>query len=107
MKIAWLQKQGDINLLYWGCFFSLPDGKNCKTCDRVLSILETEHEDLVDAGVHVVKMNDKKTAKQAGVLTFPGLTFFKAGIGTNYEGERRVAECTLIKGLVHGCEPQL
>lgn len=51
-----------------------------------MSILETEHADLVDAGIHVVKMNDKKTAKQAGVLTFPGLTFFKAGIGSNYEG---------------------
>jgi hypothetical protein len=43
--------------------------------------------DLADAGVRVAKMADKKTAKQNGVLTFPGLTFFKAAKGHNFEGK--------------------
>ena len=63
------------------------DTKNCKTCDRVQSILETRQTDLADAGIRVVKLADRKTAKQNGVLTFPGLTFFKAGKGHNFEGE--------------------
>ena len=67
------------------------DTKNCKTCDRVQSILETRQSDLGDAGVRVVKLADRKTAKQNGVLTFPGLTFFKAGKGHNFEGKRKGA----------------
>lgn len=69
-----------------------------------MSILETEHEELTDAGVSVVKMNDRKSAKQAGVLTFPGLTFFKAGIGNNYEGAdiaRKSNTITVRKNILH------
>ena len=64
----------------------LPDTKNCKTCDRVQSILETRQTELAEAGVRAVRLADRKTAKQNGVLTFPGLTFFKAGKGHNFEG---------------------
>jgi len=66
--------------------------KNCKTCDRVQSILETRQTDLADAGIRVVKLADRKTAKQNGVLTFPGLTFFKAGKGHNFEGDLSSSE---------------
>ena len=43
--------------------FFLSDGKNCKTCDRILSILETKTSELEDAGIKTVRINDKKTAK--------------------------------------------
>ena len=44
-------------------FLCLSDGKNCKTCDRILSILETKTVELEDAGIKTVRINDKKTAK--------------------------------------------
>ncbi len=62
------------------------DGKNCKTCDRVSSILETKKPDLEEVGVKVVRIADKKMAKQSGVLTFPAISFFKAGKVHNFEG---------------------
>ena len=65
----------------------LSDTKNCKTCERVQSILETRQTELAEAGVRAVRLADRKTAKQNGVLTFPGLTFFKAGKGHNFEGD--------------------
>ena len=43
-------------------------------------------DELDEAGVQVVKVNDKKTAKQHGISQFPGLTYFKAGEGKNYHG---------------------
>ena len=33
--------------------------------------------ELEESGVKLVKINDKKTAKSHGVVTAPGLTFFK------------------------------
>ncbi len=65
-----------------------PDGKNCKTCDRVVSILETKKPELEEFGVRVVRIADRKTAKQNGVLNFPGLSFFKAGKVKNFEGAK-------------------
>ncbi len=58
----------------------------------MLSILETRQAELADAGVKVVKLADRKTAKQNGVLTFPGLSFFKAGRGSNFEGDLSSSE---------------
>ena len=55
------------------------------------SILETRQTELAEAGVRAVRLADRKTAKQNGVLTFPGLTFFKAGKGHNFEGKREGA----------------
>ena len=62
------------------------DGKNCKTCERILSILETCHDELKEAGIRLTKINDRKFAKQIGVLTFPTITFFKAGLNVAFEG---------------------
>ena len=67
--------------------FIIPDGKNCKTCDRIQSVLETKTVDLNEAGIKVVKINDKKSAKSFGILSSPGLTYFKGGKGDNFEGE--------------------
>jgi len=61
--------------------------KNCKTCDRILSALETRNVELEEAGVKLVQLNDKKAAKSNGVLSSPGLTYFKGGDGVNYEGD--------------------
>ena len=47
-------------------------------------------------------MNDKKSAKQAGVLTFPGLTFYKAGLGSNYEGD--LSDGTVITNFLSSPE---
>ena len=71
-------------------FFS--DGKNCKTCERILSILETQSVELEEAGIEVVRINDKKTSKSYGILSAPGLTYFKGGKGENFEGELTDAE---------------
>jgi len=62
-------------------------GKNCKTCDRILSVLETKTAELDEVGVTVVRINDKKSAKSFGILSSPGLTYFKGGKGDNFEGE--------------------
>ena len=67
--------------------FIIPDGKNCKTCDRILAVLETKTVELDDAGIKVVRINDKKSAKSFGILSSPGLTYFKGGKGDNFEGE--------------------
>ena len=66
---------------------SFVDGKNCKTCERISSILETKITELDDSGIKVVKLNDKKAAKQNGILSVPGLTFYKSGKGSNFEGK--------------------
>jgi hypothetical protein len=42
--------------------------------------------ELEESGIKVVKLNDKKAAKQNGILSVPGLTFYKGGKGSNYEG---------------------
>ena len=68
-------------------FLVVTDGKNCKTCDRILSVLETKTAELDEVGVIVVRINDKKSAKSFGILSSPGLTYFKGGKGDNFEGE--------------------
>ena len=44
-----------------------------------------------ETGVKVVKLNDKKAAKQNGILSVPGLTFYKGGKGSNFEGKDKGA----------------
>jgi len=56
------------------------ESKNCKTCDRILSALETRNVELEEAGIKLVKLNDKKAAKTNGVLSSPGLTYFKGNV---------------------------
>jgi hypothetical protein len=68
-------------------YLFLSDGKNCKTCERISSILETKTSELEDSGIKVVKLSDKKAAKQNGILSVPGLTFYKGGKGSNFEGK--------------------
>lgn len=58
-------------------FIYITETKNCKTCDRILSALETRNVELEEAGIKLVKLNDKKAAKTQGVLSSPGLTYFK------------------------------
>ena len=55
----------------------ITETKNCKTCDRILSALETRNVELEEAGIKLVKLNDKKAAKTHGILSSPGLTYFK------------------------------
>ena len=50
-------------------------------------MLETKTVELDDAGIKVVRINDKKSAKSFGILSSPGLTYFKGGKGDNFEGE--------------------
>ena len=40
----------------------------------------------------MVRINDKKTSKSYGILSAPGLTYFKGGKGENFEGELTDAE---------------
>lgn len=48
--------------------------------------------ELEEAGIEVVRINDKKTSKSYGILSAPGLTYFKGGKGENFEGELTDAE---------------
>lgn len=77
----------------------LTDWRNCKTCDRVLHTLETKMTELRDEfGVRLVQSGDKKLAKTAGVLTFPGLSFYKGGGGgapKNFEGDMSDGEALM------------
>ena len=65
----------------------LSDTKNCKTCDRVVSVLERIGEEVVAQGVALVRVNDKKAAKQHGVRNFPTLSLFKSGEPLQFEGD--------------------
>ena len=79
----------------------LSDGKNCKTCERISSILEAKTSELEDSGIKVVKLNDKKAAKQNGILSVPGLTFYKGGKGSNFEGNLKFYYKFLIRKLTN------
>ena len=46
-----------------------------------MSILEVKTTELEDAGIKTVRINDKKSAKAFGILSSPGLTYFKGGKG--------------------------
>jgi len=93
-------------LILYSSLFPKIDGKNCKTCDRISSILETKTTELDENGIKVVKLNDKKTAKQYGILSVPGLTFFKGGKGSNYEGNvgvflQKILFCVNFSNPIH------
>lgn len=63
------------------------DTKNCKTCDRVLTVLEKVGEEVAENGILLVRVNDKKAAKAHAIRNFPALSFFKAGDPLQYEGD--------------------
>ena len=63
------------------------DSKNCKTCDRVLSVLERVGEEVAGNGITLVRVNDKKAAKTHGIRNFPALSLIKMGEALHYEGD--------------------
>ena len=46
----------------------LSDTKNCKTCERVLGVLERVGEEVAGNGITLVRVNDKKAAKQTHAI---------------------------------------
>jgi len=69
--------------------------KNCKTCDRVLSVLERVGEEVATNGIALVRVNDKKAAKTHAIRNFPALSLFKMGEALHYEGDLTDAEAIL------------
>jgi len=61
--------------------------KNCKTCDRVLSVLERVGEEVAGNGITLVRINDKKASKVHGIRNYPALSLFKMGEAIHYEGD--------------------
>jgi len=61
--------------------------KNCKTCDRVLSVLERVGEEVAGNGITLVRINDKKASKTHGIRNYPALSLFKMGEAIHYEGD--------------------
>jgi len=78
----------DILAVYWYT-------KNCKTCDRVLGVLERIGDDVAEAGVTLVRVNDKKSAKVHGVRNFPALSLIRSGDITQYEGDLTDSDAVL------------
>ena len=68
-------------------FIIFSDSKNCKTCDRVLSVLERVGEEVAGNGITLVRVNDKKAAKTHGIRNFPALSLIKMGEALHYEGD--------------------
>jgi len=69
--------------------------KNCKTCDRVLGILERLGQEVADNGIILVRVNDKKSAKTHNIRNFPALSLFRDGEPTHYEGDLTSASAIL------------
>jgi len=69
--------------------------KNCKTCDRVLSVLERVGEEVAVNGITLVRVNDKRAAKTHAIRNFPALSLFKAGEALHYEGDLTDADAIL------------
>lgn len=69
--------------------------KNCKTCDRVLGILERLGQEVADNGIVLVRVNDKKSAKTHNVRNFPALSLFRDGEPTHFEGDLTSASALL------------
>jgi len=70
-------------------------GKNCKTCDRVLGILERVGQDVADNGITLVRVSDKKAAKTYNIRNFPALSLFRNGEPSHFEGELTSASAIL------------
>jgi len=69
--------------------------KNCKTCDRVLSVLERVGEEVAVNGITLVRVNDKRAAKTHAIRNFPALSLFKTGEALHYEGDLTDADAIL------------
>ena len=84
MNIVKLNIKIGANMLSLLTFFIL-DSKNCKTCDRVLSVLERVGEEVAGNGITLVRINDKKASKVHGIRNYPALSLFKMGEAIHYE----------------------
>jgi len=63
-------------------------GKNCKTCDRVLSLLEDKiGQHTEKAGITLLSINDKKLAKNYNIRNFPTITIIRSGDQMVYDGD--------------------
>merc|ERR1712012_1009590 len=69
--------------------------KNCKTCERVLGVLERVGEEVAGNGITLVRINDKKASKTHGIRNFPALSMFKIGEAIHYEGDLLDADAVL------------
>ncbi|KAL0274697.1 UNVERIFIED_CONTAM: hypothetical protein PYX00_002764 [Menopon gallinae] len=61
--------------------------RSCHTCDKVLEELEKIDDDTDNFGVDLVKINDKRLAKQYGIKNFPALTYFREKEPIIYDGD--------------------
>jgi len=69
--------------------------KNCKTCDRVLGVLERVGQEVSENGITLVRVNDKKSAKTHNIRNFPALSLFLNGEPTHFEGDLTSASAVL------------
>lgn len=70
-------------------FQLISDTRSCHTCDKVLEELEKIDDDTDNFGVDLVKINDKRLAKQYGIKNFPALTYFREKEPIIYDGSGR------------------
>jgi len=70
-------------------------GKNCKTCDRVLGVLEKVGQEVADNGIVLVRVNDKKAAKTHNIRNFPALSLFRNGEASHFSGDLTSASSIL------------
>lgn len=61
--------------------------EQCEDCDDILQELENIDDDTDRHGIHFVKTNDLKFAKELGVSTFPSLVYFENRNPSIYEGD--------------------
>merc|ERR1719483_1118877 len=61
--------------------------KNCKTCDRVLGVLERVTDGLGETEMVLVRVNDKRAAKTYSIRNFPALSVFKEGDPLHFTGD--------------------
>jgi len=69
--------------------------KNCKTCDRVLGVLERVGQEVADNGIVLVRVSDKKSAKTHNIRNFPALSLFQNGEPSHFDGDLTSASAIL------------
>lgn len=69
--------------------------KNCKTCDRVLGLLERLGQEVADNGITLVRVSDKKSAKSHNIRNLPALSLFRNGEPSHFEGDLTSASAML------------
>ncbi|WP_407809629.1 hypothetical protein, partial [Staphylococcus aureus] len=61
--------------------------KNCHECEIFLQELEKIDDDTDRHGIHFVKTDDIKLAKDFGVTSLPSLVYFEEKIPSIYQGD--------------------